>query len=127
MSTTDAPASFFAVQLKTRRDALDLSQASLAELVQREYARRSGTDLAKVDAKLLKPTRFDIIRWEQGQAPRNQEMLAALAQALGCEIDELLRPEHALTARDKAVLHEALEPLVDVLVDLIRKKLSVEA
>lgn len=121
------PASYFGVQLKTRREARGLSQQELAGLVQLEYAGRKGLDLTGADPTPLKPTRFDIIRWEKGQAPRDQTMLAALAQVLGCEVDELLRPEHALTSRDKAVLHDALEPLVDVLYDLIREKLSVEA
>lgn len=125
--TTPAPTSYFAGQLKSRREARDLSQQDLAEIVQQEYARRKGLDLTGADPTPLKPTRFDIIRWEKGQAPRDQLMLAALAQVLGCEVDELLRPEHALTARDKAVLHDALEPLVDVLYDLIRERFTAEA
>lgn len=121
-----AETNFFARQLKTRRQQRQLSQPGLAELVQVEYARRTGLDLAQVEARFWKPTRFDIIRWEKGQAPRDQDMLAALATVLGCEVDELVRVENALAARDKAQLHAALEPLVDVLYDLLRQRIEAD-
>jgi transcriptional regulator with XRE-family HTH domain len=124
VASRSSETSYFGEQLKSRRRARGLSQPALAELVQVDYARRKGIDVERVDAKLLKPTRFDLIRWEKGQAPRDQDMLAALAFVLGCDVDNLLRPEHALVARDKAMLHSALEPLVDVLYDLLKQKIE---
>lgn len=126
---TSAPrtVSYFAEQMRSRREHRGLSQPAFAELVQDEYARRKGVPIAKVEARLRKPTRFDVIRWEKGQAPRDQDMLAAIAHVHGCEVDELLRPEHAMTSKDKAVIGAALEPLVDVLYDLIRQKIEDRA